>query len=371
MKTNRNSWKFGATKKIKTLIKISFVRIVIIGLTIVFMVLVFHCEGKDRYIRPNLPEKLCSIGIIDVDDTSKFTFSLRDIIDIRNSTRYITFEKSYQSEYLNEKTDSLRDFSFTISNGSEEVFKFTSSSPLKNLLKMELPANLTFYSGMKYLLKAKERDLPEISASVTVPEPPIDLVLKSFKKEVVQINLSTSCNVRKFAGSVVFDISFKNNIETKNYYMIIVEGEAISNIAPIPYSGPLDFSVLEINSPGFFAEMQGLNTYHLICKNDSIYSPIYNAIGYFIDGSKISGDICNIKLSVLYNDWYSPVEKLVSAKIKLMSIPEGFYNFEKVLHTYEKNLGDPFSEPVYLNGNIINGNGVFAICRSSNINVAL
>jgi hypothetical protein len=358
-----------ATKSIITHIKIGFLRIIIIGLTIVFMALIVHCEGKERYYRPNLPEKLCSIGIIDVDDTSKFSFSLRDIKDIRNSTRYITFEKSYQSEYPKEKTDSLRDFSFNISNGSEDVFNFTSSNSIKNLLKMELPGNLIFYSGMTYFLQAKERDLPKISASVTVPEPPSGLVLKSFKEEVVQINHS-SCTVRNMASSVVFDISFNNNFEIKNYYMIIIEGEG-KNSSLVPYSGPLDFSILENNCPGFFAEMQGLNTYHWICKNDSLDGPISNALGYFIDGSKISGDICNMKLSVLYNDRYSPVEKLLLAKIKLMSIPEELYNFEKALYTYDKNLGDPFSEPVYLNGNISGGNGVFAICRSANLNITI
>ena len=340
-----------------------------VGLSILIIFLFNCCENTERFYRPNLPEKLCCIGIIDVDDTSKFSFSLRDIRDIRNSTRYITFEKSFQSEYPNEKTDSLRDFSFKISNGSENVFNFTTDSSIRNLLKLEIPANLTFYSGMTYLLTARERDLPEISALVTVPEPPIGLVLKSFKKEVVQVNPS-SCTGRNIASTVVFDISFNNNFESKNYYMIIVEGEG-RNASLIPYSGPLDFSILEINSPGFFAEMQGLNTYHWICKNDTLYGPISQTLGYFIDGSKITSDVCNIKLSVLYNDGYSPVEKLTSAKIKLMSIPVELYNFEKILHVYDRNLGDPFSEPVFLNGNISGGNGVFAICRSANLNVVL
>jgi hypothetical protein len=341
----------------------------LVGLSIVLMFIFKDCEDTDRFYRPNLPEKLCSIGIIDVDDTSAFSFSLHDIRDVRNSMRYITFEKSYQPEYPNEITDSLHNFSFNISNGSEDVFSFNTDSSIKNLLKFELPKSLIFYSGLTYSLKAKERDLPQISASITVPEPPLGLFLKSFKKEVLHINLTTICTVRNIANSVLFEVSFKKNYESQSYYMIIVEGEG-PGLTMIPYSGPLDFSVLEVNAPGFFAEMQGLSTYHFICKNGFIDGPTSPSQGYFIDGSKISGDTCNIKLSIRYNDGYSPLEKLTSAKVKLLSIPEELYNFEKALHIYDRNLGDPFSEPVFLNGNISGGNGVFAICRSANLNIA-
>jgi len=52
--------------------------------------------------------------------------------------------------------------------------------------------------------------------------------------------------------------------------------------------------------------------------------------------------------------------------INLISIPEELYLFEKSLYTYDRVSDDPFSEPVYLNGNIQEGNGIFAICRGSN-----
>jgi hypothetical protein len=57
--------------------------------------------------------------------------------------------------------------------------------------------------------------------------------------------------------------------------------------------------------------------------------------------------------------------------VKLLSVPKDFYLFEKNLYTYEKVSEDPFSEPVYLNGNIKDGNGVFAICRSSELRIIL
>ena len=75
------------------------------------MILVVHCEGKDRYYRPNLPEKLCSIGIID-DDTTNYKNYYVDFTDKRNNLRFISFEKSLQSEYRSDLLDSLKNFSF-------------------------------------------------------------------------------------------------------------------------------------------------------------------------------------------------------------------------------------------------------------------
>lgn len=31
--------------------------------------------------------------------------------------------------------------------------------------------------------------------------------------------------------------------------------------------------------------------------------------------------------------------------------------------------GDPFTEPIYINGNIKGGNGIFALCRSTELKI--
>lgn len=111
--------------------------------------------------------------------------------------------------------------------------------------------------------------------------------------------------------------------------------------------------------------------YHLICidkRNLLDKSPVY---AYFIDGSKNSGNTCNMTIAVKFNDGYSLFDIFSSFRIILLSIPEELYQFEKSLYTYKKVSGDPFSEAVYLNGNIKAGNGVFAICRSSEISITL
>ncbi|MFH0841157.1 MAG: DUF4249 family protein [Bacteroidota bacterium] len=338
--------------------------------TIILSLLFISCESNDRFYRPDLPEKLCVIGIIDVDDTTNYNFSLRDIIDTRNSTRYLTVEKSIQSEYCQtELYDSLSDLSFKIYSEIDEIFSFHNTGTIINPLKFELPDSLIFYTGNDYYFQAKEKDLPQITAKTTVPEIPSDLILKSIREEVTPIESTglyrDGTNI-KYIKTVVFDISFANNYDKDHYYMILLIVRGLYDITP--YSGPHDFSVRETNTPGFFAEMQGINTYHwVLTEEGETDGPVSNAIAYFINENKIPENYCNMTLAVQYNDGYSPIEKLASVQIKLLSIPEVFYHFEKDLYNYGKIKQDPFSEPVYLNGNIKNGNGVFAVCRSSEL----
>jgi hypothetical protein len=113
--------------------------------------------------------------------------------------------------------------------------------------------------------------------------------------------------------------------------------------------------------------MQGLNTFHHICEHDGLSGEKYPVYAYFIDGSKTFYNKCLITLSTQFHDSYSPIAYLSWVRIKLLSIPEELYLFEKSLYTYKNILDDPFAEPVYLNGNIIGGNGVFAVCRSKEL----
>jgi hypothetical protein len=85
----------------------SIKRFLFFSLTVPLVVLFGKCESNDRFYRPNMPEKLCSVGIIDADDT----------------IRYISVEKSFQIEYPEEVNDSLREFSFKISSSGKEFLK--------------------------------------------------------------------------------------------------------------------------------------------------------------------------------------------------------------------------------------------------------
>jgi len=347
--------------------KKTLVRFQVINLTIVIISFLIRCESNDRFYRPNLPEKLCSIGIIDADDTTDYNYP-PDIFDNRNSARYISFEKSYQSEYPEELIDSLREFSFSISSSDKELFNYHSDSAIKNLLGFELPAGIEFRTGEKYYLRANEKSTPEISAEVTVPEPPSELTLISVNKEITTLPEPTECIEYTDVKTAVIDFSFKNVSRQKSFYAIILEG--VGGNPSSTYSvhkSQLEFAIRECNTEVFFAEVPGYTMYQWRCIDDRpsmVKTPIYAC---FIDGSKIIENEFVIKISTQFEDERSPFDIIRSFRIRLLSIPGELYLFEKSLYTYGKVSEDPFSEPVYLNGNIQGGNGVFAICRSSEL----
>ncbi len=338
---------------------------------ILIMITIFFtcCESNDRFYRPNLPETLCCIGIIDVDDT--ISDNPQNPYSFNDYLRYILFEKSYQSEYTEERNDSLKKFSFSISGQNTELFSFHSDSNLKILESYKLPESMEFLSGEKYFLKASEEGSYDISAEVIVPEPPLNLILNSVHKETEPATEFIGCNW-PFDDSLkyaIIDISF--DVNNKSYYALLLEGIG-NNFSLAPgILDFLDFSIRESNVHGFFAAVYGIKMHHQFCIEKRLYWEESPVKAYFIDGSKVSDDYCNMTLLVKFNDGYSLYNVFTSFRIKLLSIPRELYLFEKGLYTYGNVTEDPFSEPVYLNGNIKNGNGIFAICRSSEISVIL
>ena len=346
-----------------------FGRLLLITLSIVIILLSIRCESKDRFYRPNLPEKLCSIGIIDADDKTNYDFTYLRQFDVRNSVRFISFEKSSQLEYPEEMRDSLREFSFKISTNNKEVYNYRKSQSIKMLQYIEIPDSIDFISGNKYSLLAQEKDFPDIFAEVIVPEAPPPLTLISVNKEIGEL-IPTGCyHPFDTAYNAVFKISFQKTNAQDQFYALLIDGRGAyyPESPPMMYSGPVDFKIKETNTQGFIAEMQGLKIIHHACFVDGIGTKASNAYAYFFEYSKIFGNEYNISVSVPYHDNYSTLAWLNWVRIKLLSIPKEMYFFEKSLYTYGKTTTDPFTEPVYLNGNIKGGNGLFAICRSTSL----
>jgi hypothetical protein len=311
------------------------------------------CESNDRFYRPDLPEQLCSIGIIDADDT----------------IRYISFEKSFQSEHPEEITDSLRKFSFTISSTGGELFNYHCDSTIKKIKDLRIPGNIEFHTGEKYFLRASETGSKEILAQVIVPETPSVPELISVEREIIPLNKPDDCTPYTFYKSAVIRISFTNDPEQNKYYALLMRSFGYSMLSFGSPTGFSDFSIQDCNSPGFFSIFYGGYSYKMTCEWEYLAFKKTPYFAYFIEGSKIPENECIITLSTQFQNNQSPIEILKSINIKLISIPESFFQFEKSLHTYNQTADDPFSEPVYLNGNIKGGNGVFAICRSREITV--
>ncbi|MBN2769192.1 MAG: DUF4249 family protein [Spirochaetes bacterium] len=313
-----------------------------------FLIVVFQCESPEVFYRPDLPEKLCSIGIIDLDDTT---------------LRHISFEKSFQSEYPVELNDSLRDFSFLISSSDGELFSYHCDSTVKSINDLKIPDNITFNPGEKYYLYAKERDMEEITAEVIAPESPAEPRLISTTVLNTTLSEPVGCVDTLDVRTILIKISFEKNESL--HYAILVRGWGGSTSSDWPeWPGFLDFAVVESNTQGFVAAVQGLVTYHFPCKirRDPTFA-------YFIEGEKIQGSECLLTLSVQYRDGFCIFDVIKAIDIKVFSIPGELYLFEKSLYTYGKISGDPFAEPIYINGNIKGGNGIFSLCRSKELKI--
>jgi hypothetical protein len=329
------------------------------------------CEGKDRFYRPNLPEKLSCIGIIDIDDSTNYD-TVYSPFALRTSARFISFEKSYQSEYPEELNDSLRKFSFSISSSTTELLNYKSDSTIKNLLGFDIPYGIDFHPGEKYILSATESTTPEIYAECTAPEYPPEPVLISFGLEKTTLLKPSPCWGITSAKSIVIDFSFENVNSGERFYAILLEGHggSLTN-SLIPARSLLEFAVKDCNSPGFFAELCGFKMGQWTCQAAMSYMIRVPVYAYFIEGSKISENKCTIKISTQFDDERSIYGYIYDLQVRLLSIPKELFLFEKSMYTYRQNSQDPFSEPVNLNGNIQGGIGVFGICRSRTFQVKI
>lgn len=353
-----------------TSIKI-FLKKLVPGASIFIVIwLLLCCESKERYYRPDLPEKLCCIGIIDADDTSDYHVSPEPFApDDEPIIRFISFEKSYQSEYSQEINDSLREFSFSISLSDKELFNYHSDSTIKELGGFEIPANIEFHSGEEYYLFAGEKTTSPISAVTKVPEHPSKPSLISINHEITTTKPS-DCLENAIYKLANIKFSFENDPEQNLYYAIHIEGIRVINSDYIIREAK-EFDVKECNATGFFAELSGYTRDQMTCIDNKPVSIKVPLLAYFIEGSKIPDNRCIIKFSTIFIDDFFIWKWRRKLKVKVLSIPRELFLFEKSLYTYGKNSSDPFSEPVYLNGNIKGGNGVFAICRSAELIINL
>jgi hypothetical protein len=308
--------------------------------------LIYGCEGNLEFIPPDKPEKLSVIAIVNADDT----------------TKSILFEKTYQPEYSSEETDSIRELSFTISSKDHDLFSYTNLKSLKRRELIKIPGNINFTSGEKFYFNAKEES-STYTSEVEVPSAPKGLHLLSVEQGGIAFEMSSSTLTSN--KSAVIDISFESELLTDNYYTIQIEGtdhlsQRICNVL---------YSVQYCNLPGFAAEIPGIDG-RIFLRGIAVaigHLPYY---AFFMSTGLKEDTICNIQIIVGVGDqqifdYKKPV------RIKLLSIPKELYYFEKSLYEYRKGLQDPFSEPVYLNGNIKGGYGIFAVCRSMDISFTL
>jgi len=328
-----------------------------------------NCEREDRFYRPRVPQKLSALAIIDADDT----------------LRYIRFEKTFQVEYPEDLTDSLRDLSFTISDSKGVIISFYSDGPLKSPYTYIIPDSIEFLSGETYFFRAKEKDCPEIYSEITAPEPPSGLALISLEREILRgfVNECHRTNISAWVDK--FNITFHNDISGSSCFVVLIEsygaipkekwywfrieGDIMPRVLEVDlFDYYTRFSVMKSDAHGFISMFPGLSSYIMDPCNEYmlIEKP---APAYYIDGRKAQDKSIRIVLTNQSNNGVSVPTIPITYRIRLLSVSQEMYQFIKNLYTYERNLDDPFAEPVYFKGNVEGGYGVFAICRSIEINI--
>jgi hypothetical protein len=373
-------------------------------LTIFVLLLIIQCESKERFYRPDLPEQICAEGLVDIDDT--LIYDLPHLLPWSGDTlaflKKVYFEKSFQSDYSERATDPFSDFRITITSDGDEILAYHKSESVMNP-ELEIPANLKFESGRKYVFHASDGRTPDISAECTVPElPPVPTLISLKKWIYITAFPKEGCFVlpvgsppvdyyfygktytRRFAE---IEFSFKN-INTESYYMVLLVGSHSEMRAAqgggekreIAYEGGISFhtsnflnyNLLESNTDGFFYPLKGGITTQAYClrhgeHNSNIQSNVQlndTLNAFFIDGSKIPGGNCILKISTYWDNVKYIPDFIKFFRVRLISIPKEAYLFYKSLHTYMIQADDPFSEQVNINGNVVGGNGVISLCRS-------
>jgi hypothetical protein len=349
--------------------------------------LFFQCENKERYYRPDEPEQICVIGIIDIDDTVYYdTFAPWINHDSVEFARTLYFEKSFQSEYSDNADNSFRDLSFRISTGNEDLVTGHGNESERKA-QFRIPDEIKFESGKKYFLHAEDKQAAGIKAECTVPELPPQIIISGIKTGITMLDYpDNNCfpfyieNNSKYSRRTA-EIGFSFSIQNPDtYYAILLSGSySDSRVDWSPGWGTnlLNFNVTETNTEGFFYYLKGRKTVQSFCKKTKyidergyewtrygMYHTFKDVNAYYIDGSKIPEGNCFITLNTSWEWILNAPEVIKCLRIRIMSIPKELYLFQKGLLTYSRVSGDPFSEPVNLKGNIINGNGIFALCRS-------
>ncbi len=282
------------------------------------------------------------------------------IINGRNQNKIIV-EKTFQYEYPSEANASLEDMTVTIRSESEVVFEYFNPKSENRIDTIYLPADLVFIPNQKYTLTISEKNSESITSEIIVPTPPF--IPEVSIEGTVQTFLPPPQECNNPVKSIVLNVNFLSN-EDRFYYL------GIDGFYNDTLSAMIDYDIIESNSPYFRTFIQGFLSIKFRHCATSPFSIIPGGIyqACFFDSKTIPGNNCTFKIKVNINRLYNYTKPI---RITLNSLPKEFYTYEKSYHTYFETIFDPFSEPVYLRGNIKGGYGIFTINSISNTSFIL
>lgn len=322
---------------------------IITGIMLAILLKIINsCQGLIEMIPTDFEEKLCVTAILN-------DFKDQNIIIV---------EKSYQNEYPSEIKAHLEDLSVKIISESEVVFEYFNPKSENRIDTIHLPSYLKYVPNQKYTLTISEKNSETVVSEIVVPYSPSELEVGI--EGMVQTFLPPPAECHNPIKSVLLEIKFKS--EKNLFYYIDIDGY-MDLIYKDTLRYLIDYDILESNSSYFKTFLHGFRSigFRSCLPTGGIPINIYQPC--FLDSRTISEKTCNVIIKIDINDEYYDYSKPIS--INLNSIPMEFYNYEKSYHTYVESYFDPFSEPVYLVGNIKGGNGIFAICSSKQYSLFL
>lgn len=323
---------------------------IVTGLILALLLhLVYSCQGLIDFIPPDFEEKLCVSAVIN---------------NGRDQNKII-IEKTHQNEYPSEAQATLEDLSVIIRSESDVVFEYFNPKSENRTDTVHLPAGLEFIPNQKYTLIVSEKNTESITSEIVVPHPPT--IPEISIEGSVQTFLSPPLECHNPVKSIVLNVKFRSDEDC--FYYLDIEGYLIPLYRNF-HVNLIDYDIIESNTPYFKTFIYGFKSIGFSSCNLSFIGiiPVHTYQSCFFDSKTIPENTCNIKIKIDINGFYDYARPI---KITLNSIPKDLYDYEKSYHTYLETLFDPFSEPVYLRGNIKRGYGIFAICSGSHTSLIL
>ena len=250
--------------------------------------------------------------------------------------------------YLSESLTPVDIINFnSIEDAYPEVYKYGNFLGLLNMyvkpttnpgLAYYTSSNISFNSDDSLEIIILHEDFNTITAKTSIPKKPvadIEIISYSFKKILNSISNGYSIDA-------VIKISISDNkLKKKNYYSVKMYYDAND----LPYPNNTDTLYKDIIH---YTQNRGnmIKTYK------------------FNEGFIFSNDIFENDTLTFYmyaeDQMYIKTPDLFKLYVEVKSISEDFYRYQKSLKEYYQALGNPFSEPAKVYGNINNGYGIFA-----------
>jgi hypothetical protein len=307
------------------------------------LILLNSCQGLTDFIPPDFEEKLF----------------VNAVINNGRDQNKIIIEKSFQYEYPSEVKATLEDLSVIIRSESEIVFEYFNPNSENRTDTVHLPTSLEFIPNQKYTLIISEKNTESITSEIAVPHPPT--IPEISIEGIAQTLLPPPAECHNPVKAIVLNVNFRSDEDC--FYYLDIEGH-LNPLFEDMLIKLIDYDIIESNTPYFNTFIYGFGS---VGFSSCALTPFFIIPGHtykpcFFDGKTIPGNACNIKIKIDINKLYDYARPI---KITLNSIPKDLYAYEKSYYTYYETGNDPFSEPVYIRGNIKRGYGIFAICGGS------